>query len=76
MRLGIDIPNLSKPDGEKKGGERVDETYIQLEVVGTEQLREICNEIDKKIAELNCLADEFKTAASEITVRSVESSES
>lgn len=42
---------------------------IDLEIIGHERLREVCEEIDKKVAELNALADEFNSALGSITIR-------
>ena len=41
---------------------------IPIEIVGIEKVSLLVNEMDKKIAELIHLADEIKTASSEITI--------
>lgn len=46
----------------------IEKVCIPVEVVGIEKVRQLTAEIDKKIAELISLADEVKTASSEITI--------
>lgn len=49
--------------------ESMEKVFVPLEVAGVDKVKNLCSEMDKKIAEMIQLTDEIKSASLEITVR-------